>query len=145
MTRFGRPDWLASLVVCITLLFATGTADADVLPPEPGIESTIQSQIDAFVTDDFVTAFSFASPNIRSLFGSPERFGQMVRNGYPMVWRPGDVRFLELRDENGALWQKVMIRDQAGEFHVLDYQMIRGGDGWKINGVVLLSPPDVGA
>lgn len=129
-TTFGRP--------------VSGSA-AEVLPADPGIEGTIQRQIDAFLVDDFATAFTFASPNIKMLFGSPERFGQMVQNGFPMVWRPGEVRFLELRDINGALWQKVMIRDQAGGMHMLDYQMIEGADGWRINGVQILRAPDVGA
>ena len=116
----------------------------DVLPPEAGIEGTIQSQIDAFLADDFATAFTFASPNIQGLFGSADRFGAMVRGGYPMVWRPEDVQFLELRDLNGRLWQKVMVRDQAGGFHVLDYQMIETAEGWRINGVQLLPAPDLG-
>jgi hypothetical protein len=38
-----------------------------------------------------------------------------------------------------------MIRDQAGEFHMLDYQMIEGPEGWQINGVQILRRPDVGA
>ncbi|MDJ1015043.1 MAG: DUF4864 domain-containing protein [Paracoccaceae bacterium] len=118
---------------------------ADVLPAEPGIEGTIQSQIDAFLVDDFVTAFTFASPNIQGMFGSPERFGSMVRSGYPMVWRPGEVRFLELRDVGGQLWQKVMIRDQQGQLHVLDYQMVQSEGLWKINGVQVLRAPGVGA
>lgn len=135
------------LFVLIGTTFASpvsGSA-AEVLPADPGIEGTIQRQIDAFLLDDFATAFTFASPNIKMLFGSPERFGQMVQNGFPMVWRPGEVRFLELRDINGALWQKVMIRDQAGGMHMLDYQMIEGADGWRINGVQILRAPDVGA
>ena len=135
----------AALMVLSVLIWAERSPAAEVLPPEPGIESTIRSQIDAFLIDDFATAFTFASPNIKSLFGSSERFGQMVRNGYPMVWRPGELRFLELRDIDGALWQKVMIRDQAGEFHMLDYQMIEGPEGWQINGVQILRRPDVGA
>ncbi|WP_413720388.1 DUF4864 domain-containing protein [Silicimonas sp. MF1-12-2] len=135
----------AALMVLSVLIWAERSPAAEVLPSEPGIESTIRSQIDAFLIDDFATAFTFASPNIKSLFGSSERFGQMVRNGYPMVWRPGEVRFLELRDIDGALWQKVMIRDQAGEFHMLDYQMIEGPEGWQINGVQILRRPDVGA
>jgi hypothetical protein len=135
----------AALMVLSVLIWAERSPAAEVLPLEPGIESTIRSQIDAFLIDDFATAFTFASPNIKSLFGSSERFGQMVRNGYPMVWRPGEVRFLELRDIDGALWQKVMIRDQAGEFHMLDYQMIEGPEGWQINGVQILRRPDVGA
>ena len=138
--------FLSAVLLAITVLaWSKGAEAAEVLPAEPGIEATIQGQIDAFLVDDFATAFTFASPNIKSLFGSSERFGQMVRNGYPMVWRPGELRFLELRDIDGALWQKVIIRDQAGEFHLLDYQMIQGPDGWQINGVQILRQPDVGA
>lgn len=117
----------------------------DALLPEPGIETTIQDQIDAFLADDFSTAFTFASPSIKGMFGSADRFGDMVRNGYPMVWRPGEVRFLELREISGNLWQKVFIRDQSGGTHILDYQMIRTEDGWRINGVQILRAPGVGA
>ena len=112
---------------------------------QSAIEGTIQSQIDAFKRDDFTTAFTFASPNIQGLFGTPENFGAMVRNGYPMVWRPADVQFLELETIQGALWQRVLIQDSAGRFHMLAYQMIEGADGWRINGVQILQPPAVGA
>ena len=124
-------------------MVATAWAE-NVLPPEAGIEGTIQSQIDAFLVDDFARAFTFASPNIQGLFGSADRFGTMVRNGYPMVWRPEDVQFLELRDLDGRLWQKVMVRDQRGKLHILDYQMIETDAGWRINGVQLLPAPDLG-
>ncbi len=109
------------------------------------IEANISAQIQAFKADDFATAFTFASPNIQRLFGSPENFGIMVRRGYPMVWRPTDVRFLELREINGALWQKVMVVDGDGRIHILDYQMIRQENGWKINGVQLLGNSDPAA
>ncbi|RLK02605.1 DUF4864 domain-containing protein [Ruegeria conchae] len=109
------------------------------------IEANISAQIQAFKADDFATAFTFASPNIQRLFGDPENFGIMVRRGYPMVWRPADVRFLELREISGALWQKVMITDGDGRVHLLDYQMIRQENGWKINGVQLLGNSDPAA
>ncbi|CUH43435.1 DUF4864 domain-containing protein [Ruegeria atlantica] len=109
------------------------------------IEANIAAQIQAFKADDFVTAFTFASPNIQNFFGTPENFGAMVRNGYPMVWRPADVRFLELREVAGALWQKVMITDSNGQVHVLDYQMVQQENGWKINGVQLLGNSDPAA
>ncbi len=121
------------------------TNASDILPSEPDIERTIQSQIEAFKSDDFSTAFTFASRSIQSIFGSPERFGSMVQNGYPMVWRPTEMKFLELRNEGGRLWQKVMVRDRSGALHVLDYQMIETDQGWRINGVQLLETPDVGA
>lgn len=109
------------------------------------IEANITAQIQAFKADDFSTAFTFASPNIQRLFGTPENFGVMVRRGYPMVWRPADVRFLELREVAGALWQKVMITDSDGRVHILDYQMVQQGSGWKINGVQLLGNSDPAA
>lgn len=122
------------------LLFA-----ADVLPAEPAIEGTIRDQIEAFQADDFAEAFTFASPNIQMLFRDADNFGTMVKNGYPMVWRPDEFRFLELREVAGNLWQKVLVRDAAGTVHILDYQMIQTTEGWRINGVQLLRTPDVGA
>lgn len=111
----------------------------------PAIETTIQNQFNAFLQDDVATAFTFASPNIQGMFGTPERFGQMVQQGYPMVWRPADVRFLELRNIAGNLWQRVMVTDQSGAVHMLDYQMIETVGGWQINGVQLLPQTGVGA
>ena len=69
----------------------------------------------------------------------------MVRNGYPMVWRPAEVRYLELREIAGDLWQMVQVTDAEGNVHLLDYQMIAGRDGWKINAVQLLQAPGVSA
>ena len=112
---------------------------------DAGIQGVISNQITAFLADDFPRAFSFASPSIKDMFGTPERFGQMVRQGYPMVHRPKDLKFLELREISGRLWQKVMVTDATGALHFLDYQMIDTADGWQINAVQLLSAPQVGA
>jgi hypothetical protein len=112
---------------------------------DAAIQGVIESQIEAFKADDFATAFTFASPAIKGIFGTPERFGQMVRQGYPMVHRPAEVRFLELREVAGQLWQRVMMTDAAGKAHFLDYQMIETPEGWQINGVQLLEAAAVGA
>lgn len=111
----------------------------------PGIEATIQGQFDAFSAQDVTGAFAFASPNIKGLFGTPENFGRMVQQGYPMVWNPSSVKMLELRTVAGNLWQRVLVTDQAGNTHVLDYQMVETPDGWQINGVQLLKQAGVGA
>ena len=110
-----------------------------------GIETTIQNQFNAFMADDVGTAFSFASPTIQGIFGTAENFGAMVKNGYPMVWRPGSVKYLGLRTVSGRQFQKVAVTDQAGALHLLEYEMIPAGDGWVIGGVQLLKEPDVGA
>ena len=73
----------------------------------------------------------------RSYIGRPE--------SRPAPDCPAEVQFLELRERNGALWQRVMMRDAAGIFHFLDYQMVRDAEGWRINGVTLLRATGVAA
>ena len=130
------------------LLAALLTAALFALPvaaQEDPIQTTIRNQLTAMGQDDFTTAFSFASPTIKGLFGTADNFGSMVRQGYPMVHRPGSVKMLELREVAGNLWQRVMITDQQGRTHLLDYQMVETAEGWQINGVQLLPSVGVGA
>ena len=108
---------------------------------ERDIQAVITKQIEAFQVDDFAQAFTYASPNIQGFFGTSERFGQMVMSGYPMVHRPDAVRYLELREIAGNLWQRVMITDPAGVIHMLDYQMKMIDGMWRINGVQILPAP----
>ncbi len=109
------------------------------------IEAVIDRQLLALSADDFEKAFTFASPGLQQLFQSPENFQRMVVTGYPMVWRFSEVRFLELREEGGAFWQKVMITDQKGVVHLLDYRMLETADGWRINGVQILDSAQMNA
>ena len=112
---------------------------------EGPVETVIDGQLDAFQADDFETAFSFASPMIQEMFGTSEAFGAMVRQGYPMVHRPGDVQFLDIETIGDLRRQKVLIRDRDGAYHLLEYEMIKGPQGWLINGVSVLQEPQVGA
>lgn len=109
------------------------------------IRQTILSQLDAMAAGDFTTAFTFASPTIKGMFGTADRFEMMVRQGYPMVANPDEVRMLELRTVAGNLWQRVLIIDSAGATHLLDYMMIETADGWQINAVQLLPSQGVAA
>ena len=122
-----RRVWMAFALA----LGLAGLAAAQTAAPR----AVIEAQIAAFLADDFVAAFDFASPNIRTIFGTPERFGQMVTQGYPMVHRPSELRFLEQAERGGAILQRVLVTDQAGRLHVLGYEMIPGGAGFVINGV----------
>lgn len=129
---------LLCLAVGLVLASAVQTSAQD----RP-ITAVISAQIEAFKQDDFETAFTYASPGIRGIFGSAENFGAMVRGGYPMVWRPAEVNYGALREVAGNLWQRVEVIDQTGRRHLLDYQMVETPDGWKINAVELLPPADV--
>lgn len=130
--------WMIGAVLAVGLSGAAMAQGQD-------IETVIGSQLDAFKVDDFEGAFEFAAPNIRGIFRTPENFGVMVRRGYPMVWRPEEVEFLDLREEPGRYVQTVRIEDAAGAEHFLAYSMIETADGWKIAGVQILEAPGVSA
>lgn len=124
-----------ALAVWLALAGAPERARAD---DGSDIRAVIALQIAAFQNDDAEAAFAHASPTIQRLFGNPVNFGRMVERGYPMIWRPGDVSFLGLRNERGRLLQRVMVRDGAGALFVFDYEMVASPEGWRINGVFLL-------
>lgn len=105
------------------------------------IRDTITEQLEAFKADDFAKAFTFASPSLQGFFQTPDNFGRMVNQGYPMVSRPRGFDYLELRNEGGTYWQKVQITDSKGRFHVLEYRMEQTPEGWRISGVQILDAP----
>ena len=129
------------------VLFALALACVATLAPaqDRSPEEVIGRQIEAFRLDDFETAFTFAHPSIRDIFRTPENFGRMVRQGYPMVWRPAEVDYLDQRSDGGRLMQDVRIVDAAGRVFVLRYSMIETPEGWKIGGVQILEQAGVSA
>ncbi|KPP85946.1 MAG: hypothetical protein HLUCCO07_03895 [Rhodobacteraceae bacterium HLUCCO07] len=130
--------------IILAILIVVGMSARDANADEArnmAVENVITRQIEAFRADDVERAFEFASPTIQRIFRNPQVFGHMVQHGYPMVWRAGDVEFLELRMVDGQLKQKVGIRDTTGDTHLLDYHMIKQDGTWKINGVELLKLP----
>lgn len=129
---------MKSLFLAVMLVLGPITAArAD----EAAARAVIEAQIEAFLAGDALRAFGYASPVIQQKFGTPETFGRMVREGYPMVWRPSDVTFLRGRTVGGRFWQDVMVRDEAGAAYIVEYEMIEGPDGWKINGVRVQPAP----
>lgn len=137
-------------LLCLTLalslpMIGNRVEAQDTLDPNPGIEATITGQFDAFAARDIEGAWAYASPTIQSLFGSPENFGRMVEQGYPMVWQHSTVDFIDLQSFGGIIVQRVEVVDRLGTLHVMGYQMVETEDGWLINGVQLLRAPSVGA
>jgi hypothetical protein len=109
------------------------------------IEAVISDQIDAFLKDDFITAYSFAAPNIKQMFGNSEQFGLMVRNGYPMIHRPSYFRFTSTKKAADVFYQNVLIQDQEGQFFIGEYGMVQLESGWKIQSVRVFKHPTAGA
>ena len=136
---------LRALFAALFLALAAPAAAQEVLAPNPDIEATIAGQFDAFRAEDVEAAWQFASPTIQRLFGTPDNFGRMVQQGYPMVWAPAEVDFIDLQTVGGLLIQRVQVIDAAGNAHYLGYQMVQTEGGWRINGVQVLRAPDVSA
>lgn len=102
------------------------------------IRTVIEAQLAAFAADDAAQAFSFASPNIQRMFGTPEDFLMMVRTAYPVVHRPSSVLFRPLEAVAGGPMQVVQMSDAAGRVWLAVYQMQKQPDGsWRIDGCVL--------
>ena len=119
-----------------TLLFADERAD---------IQSTISDQLRAFASDNFIEAFTHASPGIKDIFGTVENFSNMVKKGYPMVWRYNNFEFLNLEETPQGYFQIVRITDQNDKLFLLKYFMKNVAGIWKISGVSIIEASDFSA
>ena len=119
-----------------TLLFADEKAD---------IQSTISDQLRAFASDNFIEAFTHASPGIKDIFGTVENFSNMVKKGYPMVWRYNNFEFLNLEETPQGYSQIVRITDQNDKLFLLKYFMKNVAGIWKISGVSIIQASDFSA
>lgn len=127
------------LFVLVLLLSASVFAQRlqDVPPADQkAIQTVILSQVEAFKKDDAVKAFSFAAPNIRSVFETPERFVEMVKTSYIEIYRPLTVEFGKAIRSSGAVSQQVTFLGQDSKKVQAVYLMQKQADGnWKIAGV----------
>jgi hypothetical protein len=129
-----------SLVLALALFgFAAALRAAEVSAEDvKAIRAVIAEQLDAFARDDAPRAFSLATGGIRERFGSPEVFLDMVRTGYPVVYRPKSVQFERPAVVDGEVIQPVRMTDADGQAWVAFYPMQREPDGrWRINGCQL--------
>ena len=122
----------------LTAIFVIMLSTASVSSNETEYQKVIRSQIEAFSNDDMEAAFEFASPSIKSIFGNYMRFGSMVRQGYPMVFRQKNLTFKETKSNNSVAFQNVLIEDLSGDLHLLRYRLILLNGNWKIAGVEFL-------
>jgi hypothetical protein len=118
---------------------AQSVSDAD----RAAIRQVIEAQVDAFRRDDGDAAFKYASPAIQGMFGSPEIFMDMVRQGYQPVYRPRAFDFREIVDLHGQPAQKVHVIGPDGRPVTAIYPMRQLPDGsWRIDGCFLQAPEE---
>ena len=121
----------ATILILITFGIPASSNETD-------YQKVIRSQIEAFSKDDMKAAFQFASPSIKSIFGNYIRFGSMVRQGYPMVFRQKNLTFKETKSNKSVAFQNVLFEDLSGDLHLLRYRLIFLENNWKIAGVEFL-------
>lgn len=103
------------------------------------VRSVVEAQLAAFGADDAERAFGYAAPNIRAMFGSADRFVAMVREGYPVVYRPASVAFLAPKpgSADGLVLQQVQMTDADGAPWLVAYELERQSNKeWRITGCV---------
>lgn len=106
------------------------------------LRNLVERQIDAFRHDDGPTAFSFASPGLREMFGDADRFMSMVRDGYRPVYRPRSYAFGPERDAESGPELSLRVQDEAGADWDAVYSFEKDSGGvWHISGCRLVKAP----
>jgi hypothetical protein len=133
--RFSAGNaWSWVLVLALLAFNPVRAADGEAAE----IRAVIEAQLAAFAADDAAKAYSFASPAIQRMFGTPEDFLMMVRTAYPVVYRPSSVLFRPLQAVDGELIQVVQMSDADGRVWLALYKMQKQADGsWRIDGCLL--------
>ncbi len=133
-------------VLVFSLAASVATAKDWSAEDRSAFQRIISSQISAFRSDDAATAYSFASPSVKSKFTSSTMFMSMVRSGYPAVYRAQSFNFMGLSKELGDPTQRVKIIGPAGNTWLALYGFQKQPDGtWRISAVLVTKAPGVDA
>ena len=129
---FIKKVWFIALFISLlsTLVFADESEM---------VRITISSQIEAFKENNIAKAYTFAAPNIQAQFPTPEVFGMMVKNGYPVIWRPKSFQFTKFQDLGNKFIQRVLFQSYDGGLETYDYILEKYADRWKIAGVLTIN------
>ena len=127
----------------VVLLIGLSSSLASAGEKEDAFRSIITSQLEAFKRDDAREAFSFASPTIQGMFGTPENFMAMVERGYPPVFRARVYEFVNTVEIDGKTYQRVRITGADGDTVLAHYEMVEIEGRWRINGCFITRPEEV--
>lgn len=114
-------------------------AEAISAKDEKAVQTVVQSQLTAFAKDDADKAFSYAAPELRKTIGSSSAFMAMVKNSYPVVYRPASVAFLKPESSGDEVIQRVQMLDASGASWLAVYSLQRQKDKtWRISGCAVV-------
>ena len=130
--------WLFGILVLHSFFITFETAASEL--EKNKAKAVIEAQIEAMAIGDWPKAYSFASPDIRKRFGSPQRFKEMVLKGYKIVYRPRSISFQRVENFGvapGFIFHMIGTDGQAAR---VVYLMVKDEEeGWRIAGVQLFN------
>jgi len=144
---------MKSVVLALVLSFGLASmpvhaGPVDVKPAElptedvANIRNIILRQLNAFRDDDAEKAFSYAAPEIRRIFKTPEMFLHMVRKSYQSVYRPQSFAFKTIKRIDGNIVQPLAVVGPSGVSETALYIMEQQPDGsWKIGACIMAREP----
>jgi len=144
---------MKSLFLALVLSFGLASmpvhaGPVDVKPAElptedvANIRNIILRQLNAFRDDDAEKAFSYAAPEIRRIFKTPEMFLHMVRKSYQSVYRPQSFAFKTIKRIDGNIVQPLAVVGPSGVSETALYIMEQHPDGsWKIGACIMAREP----
>jgi hypothetical protein len=103
------------------------------------VQTTIQSQLEAFLADDYALAYSFAAPSIKRMFPTQEAFRGMVRSRYAPVDKPQNYAFSKVEEISPSrIMQHVLLLGPDCKDYEAVYTLELQEDGvWRITAVSL--------
>lgn len=139
---------MKNLLILFALVSFTSFAKAQEIPTgDAEFRAVITQQMQAIAQDDASSAYAKIAPNVQRIFPTADIFMNMVRGGYPAVYRHKLFGFGEAGiDESGRPFQTVEILGADGARYTAVYFMERQEDDtWKISGVVMAKAPETDA
>lgn len=122
-------------MVALLGVFPARAGDAEV----KAAQTTIDSQIKAFLADDPGKAYSYAAPNVQRIFPSVDVFMGMVTGAYQPVYKPQTYSFGKVEELSAtSIMQQVLIVGPDGKDYEAVYTLELQPDGvFRITGVSL--------
>ena len=126
--------WLVLFAAGLAAAFSASMATADEATDQQESRAVIEAQLEAFKQGDSAKAFSYATPNIQTMFGDAETFMRMVRSGYDVVVQPANVRFVKFQSDGTNAQHAVQMIDRQKTLWNVYYVLQKRSDGsWKIS------------
>ena len=99
------------------------------------LTNVVESQLAAFRTKDYATAYTFATAGIKEKFPL-NAFEQMVKTGYPIIAASRSARFGDCFDNGRKAILNLTVIGRGGQMLECQYLLELEGDRWKIAGVI---------